>query len=131
MHGDYLFNFAVGQVRDVSVAEDVVQETFLAAFKARDRFAGQCSERTWLISILRHKIYDNVLPTSPDVSRDSQQLWWIDAKPYAKTPLLAQRVFHVEQFYCVIQVKDVKHLVATSAYLSQMNLTVRFTNTKP
>ena len=59
-HGGYLFNFAVGQLRDQSVAEDVVQETFLAAFKTRDRFAGQCSERTWLVSILRHKIYDNL-----------------------------------------------------------------------
>src|ERR1051325_8323699 len=41
--GDSLFTFAVGRVRDVSVAEDVVQETFLAALKARARFAGQCS----------------------------------------------------------------------------------------
>src|SRR6185369_1853194 len=57
-HGDYLFNFAVGQVRDVSVAEDLVQETFLAALKATGRFAGECSERKWLVSILRHKIYD-------------------------------------------------------------------------
>src|SRR4051812_7321091 len=59
-HGDYLFNFAVGQMRDQGVAEDLVQETFLAAFKSRDRFAGQCSERTWLVSILRHKIYDHL-----------------------------------------------------------------------
>ena len=59
-HGDYLFNFAVGQVRDVTTAEDLVQETFLAAMKARERFAGQCSERTWLVSILRHKIYDHL-----------------------------------------------------------------------
>lgn len=59
-HGDYLFNFAVGQLRDASTAEDVVQETFLAAFKSRDRFAGNCSERTWLVSILRHKIYDHL-----------------------------------------------------------------------
>jgi len=59
-HGDYLFNFAVGQLRDQSVAEDMVQETFLAAFKARVRFSGQCSERTWLVSILRHKIYDHL-----------------------------------------------------------------------
>ncbi len=57
-HGDYLFNFAVGQIRDHGVAEDMVQETFLAALKSRGRFAGQCSERTWLVSILRHKIYD-------------------------------------------------------------------------
>lgn len=59
-HGDYLFNFAVGQVRDLSVAEDLVQETFLAALKASDRFAGQSTERTWLVGILRHKIYDHL-----------------------------------------------------------------------
>src|SRR5439155_314666 len=59
-HGDYLFNFATGQLRDASVAEDLVQDTFLAAFKARDRFASQSSERTWLVGILRHKIYDHL-----------------------------------------------------------------------
>jgi RNA polymerase sigma-70 factor (ECF subfamily) len=57
-HGDYLFNFAVGQVRDKGVAEDLVQDTFVAAWKARERFKGKCSERTWLVGILRHKIYD-------------------------------------------------------------------------
>ena len=62
-HGDYLFNFAIGQVRDASVAEDLVQDTFLAAFKARDRFACQSSERTWLVGILRHKICDHLRHT--------------------------------------------------------------------
>src|SRR5215831_4107233 len=57
-HADYLFNFAIGQVRDPSVAEDIVQETFLAAVKAHDTFSGQSSQRTWLTGILRHKIYD-------------------------------------------------------------------------
>jgi len=40
-HGDYLFNVAVGQLRDPLVAEDLVQETFLAAVKSRDRFSGR------------------------------------------------------------------------------------------
>ena len=62
-YGDYLFNFAIGQLRDASVAEDLVQDTFLAAFKARDRFGGQSSERTWLVGILRHKIYDHLRRT--------------------------------------------------------------------
>jgi RNA polymerase sigma-70 factor, ECF subfamily len=60
VHGDYLFNLAVGQVRDPIVAEDLVQETFLAAIKARDRFGGRSSDRTWLVGILRHKIYDHL-----------------------------------------------------------------------
>jgi len=59
-HGDALFHFALGQVRDRAVAEDLVQDTLLAALKARDRFHGESSERTWLIGILRHKIYDHL-----------------------------------------------------------------------
>lgn len=59
-HGDYLLNLALGQVRDEAAAEDLVQETFLAALKARDSFRGQSSKRTWLVGILRHKIYDHL-----------------------------------------------------------------------
>ncbi len=59
-HGDYLFNLAIGQLRDPTTAEDVVQETFLAALKARSRFSGRSSDRTWLVGILRHKIYDHL-----------------------------------------------------------------------
>ena len=62
-HADYLFNFAIGQVRDVSVAEDLVQETFLAAVKAQHSFGGKSSARTWLVGILRHKIYDHLRKT--------------------------------------------------------------------
>jgi len=82
-HGDYLFNFAIGQVRDASVAEDLVQDTFLAAFKARDRFAGQSSERTWLVGILRHKICDHlrhtcrerVVRADPAPTRRDEEAW--------------------------------------------------------
>jgi RNA polymerase sigma-70 factor (ECF subfamily) len=62
-NADYLFNFAVGQLNDAGAAEDVVQETFLAATRSRDRFAGQSSERTWLTGILRHKICDHLRKT--------------------------------------------------------------------
>lgn len=62
-HADYLFNFAIGQVADAGVAEDLVQETFLAAIKAWDTFCGESSERTWLVAILRHKIYDYLRKT--------------------------------------------------------------------
>lgn len=62
-HGDYLFNFAIGQVRDTTIAEDLVQETFLAALKAQGNFSGRSSERTWLTGILRHKIYDHLRKT--------------------------------------------------------------------
>lgn len=57
-HGDYLFRCALLRVRSREVAEDLVQETFLAALTARDRFAGHSSERSWMVGILKHKIID-------------------------------------------------------------------------
>jgi RNA polymerase sigma-70 factor (TIGR02943 family) len=71
-HADYLFNFAIGQVRDASIAEDLVQETFLAALRGRDTFANQSSQRTWLVGILRHKIYDHLRRTCRERSRRAE-----------------------------------------------------------
>ena len=58
-YGDDLYRYALMRLRDPSVAEDMVQETLLAALKARQRFAGQSTEKTWLIGILKHKIVDH------------------------------------------------------------------------
>ena len=57
-YGDYLFNFALLRVNDREKAEDLVQETFLAGLKGKDRFMGKSSERTWLTSILKRKVID-------------------------------------------------------------------------
>lgn len=62
-HGEYLFAFAVRHVRNADVAEDLVQETLLAAWAARDGFAGESAERTWLTAILKHKIVDSIRRT--------------------------------------------------------------------
>lgn len=57
-HADALFGFAMLRVRDRSTAQDLVQETFLAALRAEGRFAGRSSERAWLFGILRNKLAD-------------------------------------------------------------------------
>lgn len=54
----YLTKIAVGKVSDYQIAEDLVQDTFIAAWKAKDRFRGECSEKTYLSGILRNKIID-------------------------------------------------------------------------
>ena len=58
-HADYLYRFALPRVQDPSLAEDLVQETFLAAIRSRDGFQGRSSPRTWLTAILKHKIIDH------------------------------------------------------------------------
>jgi RNA polymerase sigma-70 factor (ECF subfamily) len=57
-YGDVLFRFAFARVNDRDTAEDLVQETFLAAIQSRDRFKGRSSEKTWLFGILKHKLID-------------------------------------------------------------------------
>ena len=42
------------------MAEDVVQDTFLAALRAEKSFAGRSAERTWFVGILKHKIVDRL-----------------------------------------------------------------------
>jgi len=58
-YGDILFRFALQRIGDTGIAEELVQETFLAAMRAKDRFKGQSSEKTWLFGILKHKIVDH------------------------------------------------------------------------
>ena len=57
-YGDSLFRFALSRVNDPAVAEDLVQETFLAALKNRGRYQGRSKVRTWMMAILKHKIVD-------------------------------------------------------------------------
>ena len=59
-YGDMLYRFAMARVKDPSIAEDLVQETFLAALHSRHRFEGRSKARTWLIAILKHKIIDHI-----------------------------------------------------------------------
>ncbi|MCI0745482.1 MAG: sigma-70 family RNA polymerase sigma factor [Verrucomicrobia subdivision 3 bacterium] len=58
LHGNYLFRYALIRVRNETVAEDLVQDTLLAAFQGKDRFSGQSTERSWLTGILKHKVLD-------------------------------------------------------------------------
>ncbi len=60
LYGDALYRHAYFRLRDEMLAEELVQETFLAALKSRQRFAGKSSEKTWLIGILKHKIVDHL-----------------------------------------------------------------------
>ena len=58
LHGDALYKYALLLVGNEHHAEDLVQETLLAALKSRSGYSVAASERTWLIAILRNKAID-------------------------------------------------------------------------
>ena len=50
-HARALARFLVGAGAPEGELDDLVQETFIRAFRAVDRFRGQCQFRTWLLAI--------------------------------------------------------------------------------
>jgi RNA polymerase sigma-70 factor (TIGR02943 family) len=58
-YGDYLYKYAIARIHEPAVAEDLVQETLLAALQAKEGFEGRSSEKTWLTGILKYKIIDH------------------------------------------------------------------------
>jgi RNA polymerase sigma-70 factor (ECF subfamily) len=58
-HAGELYGFAVRSLGDRGLAEEAVQETFLRAWRAGERFDPQIgSLRTWLFAILRNVVID-------------------------------------------------------------------------
>lgn len=57
-HGDYLYRYALSRLRDGEAAEEVVQQSFVAALQHTHQFTGRGTECAWLQGILKHKIVD-------------------------------------------------------------------------
>lgn len=50
-YGKDLLRLCCVYLKDASLAEDAVQETFLKAYRHLDTFRGESGEKTWLVSI--------------------------------------------------------------------------------
>lgn len=59
LYADYMYSYAIQRINNHEKAEDIVQDTFLAALNAKENYKGEASERTWLTSILKRKIIDH------------------------------------------------------------------------
>ncbi|MBA2498662.1 MAG: hypothetical protein H0V30_02950 [Chitinophagaceae bacterium] len=78
-------------MRQRQVAEDLVQETFLAAYQFHHKYQGKSNVKTWLISILNHKIadcYRSKYKTGTEISSgtieqlfDENQRWKPECRP--------------------------------------------------
>lgn len=88
-HRQYMLRFAAKRVSDFATAEDLVQDTFLAAWNSRKGFRGECSERTWLMGVLRNKIIDLyrkngrrpsvfISDMEPDFDEETAVFSWLD-----------------------------------------------------
>ena len=93
-HGDTLYRYAYFRINDAALAEDLVQDTLLAALQAQESFAGRSTERTWLIGILKNKLIDHLrkysreqtMDTTPGSDQDFDALFKDDNWSHWRTP---------------------------------------------
>ncbi len=122
LYGDFLYRFALARINDVSVAEDLVQETFLAALSAHKTFKGYSSEKTWILGILKHKIIDYLrkknreipsenlekLAQSAELQFDPKGRWKFQPAKWAGNPsiLFEQREFLNTLYFCMSKLPE-------------------------
>ena len=78
-YGDTLLAYARLRVRDQATAEELVQETLLAALQGARYFSGQANFGTWLTGILKHKIVDHFRRRQPETPLDLENDFVVDA----------------------------------------------------
>lgn len=91
LYADYLFNYTITRVNDREIAQDLVQDTFLAALKSAKNYKGEASERTWLISILKRKIIDHYRKINSNKGKAEVRMTYIN-DDRAEDDWLEQRV---------------------------------------
>ncbi|MGC3947825.1 MAG: sigma-70 family RNA polymerase sigma factor [Chryseolinea sp.] len=89
-YSDMLYSHAVLRGFDQSKARDLVQDTFLSAWKGMDGFEGKASAKNWLFVILKNKITDiyrksalhvNILISEYETQFDDDGHWAKGAYP--------------------------------------------------
>ena len=67
-HAPGLLHYLIGRLGDTRLAEEVLQDTMLAAWKNARRFRGECRVRTWLMTIARlraiNAFHRQIVPSS-------------------------------------------------------------------
>jgi RNA polymerase sigma-70 factor (TIGR02943 family) len=132
-YGDMLYRYALPRVNDGETAKDLVQETFLAAWRNYDNFKGEISEKNWLFTILKNKIIDHFRKASTrltdslpgvadeDAYFDNAQHWTMAAAPQdwnldADAPIERKEFYEVLQM-CKGKLKEIQNTVFTMKYL--------------
>ncbi len=97
-HMDALYNFALKMTGDSDVADDLIQETYMRAFRFFDKFEKGTNAKAWLFRILKNTFINDYRKESksPDkVDYDDVQNFYENIKSSdVKTQHLQEDAFH-------------------------------------
>ena len=134
-YSDALFGYAVQRLHDRHSAHDLVQETFLAAWRNVEAYNGKASVKTWLFTILKNKLVDHyrkaavrqsaMLETDSDLFFDEAGHWKDGFCPQDWSSSAEGRM-NTKEFYtvfngCKSKLKEVYSTVFTMKYLDELD----------
>lgn len=135
LYADQLYVYTYTRVQDRGIAEDLVQESFLSAWKAKDSFRGEASEKNWLYQICKNKIIDHYRskqkniadlqdPTENDYF-DQVDHWTEQTKPSIwnldyEQPIV-QKEFYQALDHCKRKLKELQQQVFVLKYQEELD----------
>ena len=72
-HAQFIYRFLLTQCHNETLAEDLMQETFLKAYQSLDRYNGTCKFNVWLCQIAKHVWYQYIAKNKKEVVTDFEE----------------------------------------------------------
>lgn len=133
LYSDILYGFALKRTNNEDTAKDLVQETYLAAWRNIEKFNDQISVKTWLFTILKNKIIDYYRKASKNMTEelindDTEEYFDTDGH-WAKSayPIEWKKInLESKEFYTILkngltELKKIQATVFTMKYIDDMN----------
>jgi RNA polymerase sigma-70 factor (TIGR02943 family) len=132
-YADILYGFTLSRIADKHHAEDIVQSTFLSAWKARTTYNQEASEKNWLFAICRNKIIDyyrkstnvSMITIEGDQYFDSSGHWTAEARPKSWGQSYdhpgEQTEFYKVLAICSSKLKAIQQKVFSLKYMDDMS----------
>lgn len=83
-----LFGYLLTLTADRGLAEEILQDTFVAAWRAAERFEGRASVKTWLFSIARRQAHNSLRRRNLALTDDTALEQTPSDEPEPETALL-------------------------------------------
>lgn len=133
-YSDELYRYVLSRVNDSGFAEDIVQETFLSAWRYKENYKGGASEKNWLYAICKNKVIDHFRKSinntniassqEEDIYFDSAEHWRSETAP-KDWQVNYQLPIETREFYIILntckqKLKNIQQAVFVMKFLEDM-----------
>lgn len=136
-YGNALYAFVLKRVANTVLAEDIVQDVFLSAWRSKETFNGSSTEKNWLYSICKNKIIDYYRKSASNKEvlngdEGDEDYFFVDDGHWAPAVkptswnITYDTTFYQKEFYSILnlckkKLKKIQEMVFTMKYLEDID----------